>query len=224
LNALGFVAAERREFDGIVRLLTGVRRMRAAIDYLAEGQWEGRRVVLAANGPGPRLAREAVAAAGEVGAWVSTGYCGALDARLSVGDILVATVVNCWTAAVPDCPARFLRGPIVSQDRVVGTAWEKRELAATGAVAVEMEAAGVAAAAHEQGVPFYCIRVVTDGANEDMPMDFNRYRRPDGRFSRGRIALAAMGRPKALASLIRFGRRCEKAAIQLGEGLAGCRF
>lgn len=198
--------------------------MRAPIDYLAEGQWAGRRVVLAANGPGPKLAREAVEAAGEVGAWVSTGYCGALDASLAVGDILVGTAVNGWTAAVPDCPARFLRGRIVSQDRVVSTAWEKRQLAATGAAAVEMEAAGVAAAAHEQGVPFYCIRVVTDGANEDMPMDFNRYRGPDGRFSRSRIALAAIGRPKRLTALIRFGRRCEKASIQLGDGLAGCRF
>ncbi len=198
--------------------------MRARIDYLAEGQWAGRRVVLAANGPGPKLAREAVEAVGEVGAWVSTGYCGALDARLAVGDILVATAVNDWAAVVPECPAGFLKGRIVSQDRVVNTAWEKRQLAATGAVAVEMEAAGVAAAAQEQGLPFFCIRVVTDGANEDMPMDFNRYRGPDGRFSRGRIALAAIGRPKTLAALIRFGRRCERASIQLGEGLAGCRF
>ncbi len=198
--------------------------MRARIDYLAEGQWAGRRVVLAANGPGPKLAREAVEAVGEVGAWVSTGYCGALDARLAVGDILVATAVNDWAAVVPECPAGFLKGRIVSQDRVVNTAWEKRQLAATGAVAVEMEAAGVAAAAQEQGLPFFCIRVVTDGANEDMPMDFNRYRGPDGRFSRGRIALAAIGRPKTLAALIRFGRRCERASIQLGEGLDGCRF
>ena len=198
--------------------------MRAPIDYLAEGQWAGRRVVLAANGPGPKLAREAVEAAGEVGAWVSTGYCGALDANLAVGDILVGTAVNRWTAAVPECPARYLRGRILSEDRVVSTALEKRQLAATGAAAVEMEAAGVAAAAREQGLPFYCIRVVTDGANEDMPMDFNRYRGPDGRFSRSRIALAAMGRPKRLAALIRFGRRCEKASIQLGDGLAGCRF
>ncbi len=198
--------------------------MRAPIDFLAEGQWAGRRVVLAANGPGPKLAREAVEAAGEVGAWVSTGYCGALDANLAVGDILIATAVNGWAAAVPDCPARFPRGRILSEDRVVSTAWEKRQLAATGAAAVEMEAAGVTAAAQEQGLPFYCIRVVTDGANEDMPMDFNRYRGPDGRFSRSRIALAAIGQPKKLAALIRFGRRCEKASIQLGDGLAGCRF
>ncbi len=198
--------------------------MNASIDYLAEGLWKGRRVVLAANGPGPRLARKAVEAVGRVGAWVSTGYCGALDASLSVGDILVATAVNDWIATVPECPPRFRTGRILSEDRVVGTAREKRELAGTGAAGVEMEAAAVAAAAHEQGLPFYCIRVVTDGANEDMPMDFNRYRGAEGRFSRSRIALAAALRPRTLAALIRFGGRCDRASLALGDGLAGCRF
>ncbi len=226
MGILAFIAAERREFSGFLRFLAGVRIRRRPVDFLAEGFWQGRPVRLAANGPGSYLAAKAVEAASDpqVDAWISTGYCGALDATLAIGDILVVTAVNDWTIRTPECPLHYRRGRILSQDRVIGTAREKKELAETGAAAVEMEAASVAAAALKQGLPFYCIRVVTDGANEDMPMDFNQYRTAGGRFSRGRIALASLAHPNALASLIRFARRCERASEALGDGLAACRF
>ncbi len=113
----------------------------------------------------------------------------------------------------------------MSQDRVIVTGKEKRELRLTGAIACDMEASAVAEAAAALDLPFYCVRVVTDTANEDLPMDFNRYRDAHGRFDRTRIAMGALRRPfTALPALMKFDGVCSRASDTLGEFLANCRF
>ena len=159
---------------------------------------------------------------------VSTGFCGALDARWKPGDVVHAVEVidgqgMRWEPRDPgdgSAPVRLL-----SMGRVAVTATEKRSLAAaTGAAVVEMEAAAVAAEAVRHALPFYCLRVVSDGLKEELPMDFNRYRDAQGRFSRARIALACALRPWAVPALLRFDRNCRSAAWILGENLVHARF
>jgi hypothetical protein len=88
-----------------------------------------------------------------------------------------------------------------------------------------MEAAAVKNKAEEWGVPFLCVRVVSDTAADDLPLDFNRYRNGNGDFSRSRIALAAMARPfSVMPRLIELDRNCRRAAHALGDFLADCRF
>src|SRR5271154_1740155 len=162
------VAAETREFAGIVKRIGA-----------SNPRW-----ILAANGPGPKLVAEALdqvlrerkqVEQGTVDGIVSTGFCGALDPALKVGDIVVS-------GDPVASPRPFVRGEILSMDRVAVTAAEKRGLRQqTGAVAIEMESAAVAAKARERGVPFRCIKVVSDTAAEDMPLDFNLYRDAAGR-------------------------------------------
>jgi nucleoside phosphorylase len=108
---------------------------------------------------------------------------------------------------------------------VASTAAEKAELRQTGAGAVEMEAAAVAAKAIEWDVPFYAIRVVTDTADENFVLDFNRMRDASGRFSRVKIMTAALRRPiTVLPELAKLNRRCKDAAQALGDFVAGTRF
>jgi len=227
--ALVLIAAEAGEFRGLLRFLEDVRVVRGRIDFLRTGRLNGRRVVVAANGQGPGLAAAAVEqAAGieETGVegLVSTGYCGALDETLRAGGIFVATSVNGQPVAQPICDLPFRSGPLLSVDRIVGTAAEKRQLAAAGAMAVEMEAAAVGAAALTRGVPFYCVRVVSDEAGEDLPLDFNRFRNPDGRLSRRRIAAAALKHPGRIPALIKLDRSANRASQALGEFLVNCQF
>jgi hypothetical protein len=86
-----------------------------------------------------------------------------------------------------------------------------------------MESAAVAAKARELGLPFHCIKVVSDTAREDMPLDFNLYRDAAGRFSRSRIAFAALGHPfTTIPALLRLDRNCRLAADKLGEFFADC--
>jgi adenosylhomocysteine nucleosidase len=174
------------------------------------------------SGPGSRLVSEALREQSmrdrkQAGGIVSVGFCGALDPSLEIGDIVVA-------GEEIKSSRPFVRGEILSSDRVAVTAAEKRALRErTGGIAVEMESAAAAAKAREWGVPFRCIKVVSDAAQENMPLDFNLYRDATGRFSRGRIALAALRHPfTAVPGLLRLDRNCRKAAEKLGEFLADC--
>jgi nucleoside phosphorylase len=114
---------------------------------------------------------------------------------------------------------------VASIDHVAETAEEKRKLRASGASVVEMEAAGAAGAAADMGVPFYCVRVVSDLAGEDFANNFNAALTEDGSFSVARLAIGALASPrKRLGELVRLKHRTEMAAKKLGEFLANCTF
>jgi len=213
------VAAEAREFEGILKRAGAVRPLPwPCAVFSREAAWKGSRWFLIANGPGPRLVERALARKPDVDRILSIGFCGALDPALQIGDIVVSGEVPKGVGA------SFVRGGVVSVDRVAVTARDKHDLrASTGAAVVEMESAAVARKAREWDVPFGCVRVVSDAAGEDLPLDFNRYRDADGRFERTRIALAALGRPfTVLPGLVRLDRDCRRAAERLGEFLANC--
>jgi nucleoside phosphorylase len=222
------VAAERREFDGIrKRLGRTVERAGFGASFACEGVRNGERWVMVANGPGRELARAAASddlirevGREELRAMISTGYCGALDPKLRVSDIVVSGDAHVSSERP------FAQGEIATRDRVAITAAEKRLVREeTGAIAVDMEADAVRARAQALEVPYACIRVVSDTADENLPLDFNRYRNADGRFSRGKIALAAMTRPfSVMPALLEFDRRCKLASLALGDFLADCRF
>ena len=171
-----------------------------------------------ASGPGARLVAEALRERRQVDGLISVGFCGALDPALEIGDIVVS-------GGEVESARKFVCGQIVSAGRVAVTVAERSaSYAETGAIAVEMEAAAVEAKAREWGVAFRCIKVVSDTAEEDMPLDFNRYRDAAGHFSRGRIAMAALARPfSRVPALMKLDRNCRLAAEKLGEFLADCK-
>jgi len=213
------VAAEAREFEGILKRAGEVRALAwQGAAFSREAVWKNSRWLLIANGPGPRLVERALEQRHDVDRLLSVGFCGALDPALRIGDIVVSGEVP------KGLQASFVQGDVVSVDRVAFTAREKSDLrAVTGAAVVEMESAAVAQKAREWDVPFGCVRVVSDVAGDDLPLDFNRYRDVDGRFERTRIVLAALGRPfTVLPGLVRLDRDCRRAAERLGEFLANC--
>lgn len=232
------VAAESREFRGILRNCGPVEPLDWPAKFCVSAVWQGVRWVFAANGPGPRLVARLLRAvelnAGEAGfdAVISTGYCGALDPQLQLGDIVEATRVSDATGGREYDVRQVsgakpgLRGIVLSQDRVAVTAQEKSDLRGrTGAAVVEMEAGAVAFWASTRGLPFYCLRVVSDAAAESIALDMNEMRDEDGRFDRWKIARAAMARPfTRVPSLVRFHHACRLAENQLGEFFANCRF
>jgi adenosylhomocysteine nucleosidase len=226
---LVFVAAEAREFGGLLRHTEQVTRLDWALDFARRARLNGKPILLVANGPGPNLAGRAADVAKEheelVGL-VSTGFCGALDPALQPGDIFVASEVliphRNSIAAQPAGSART--GKLLSVDRVVSTVEEKAKLRGAGADAVEMEAAAVADRAQKWNIPFYAIRVVTDTASESFPLDFDRMRDAHGRFSRAKILRAAFRHPAVFPELVRLNRTCKRAAQALGDFIANTRF
>lgn len=183
-----------------------------------------------ANGIGARRAAQAVDAVQHlVTAVCSTGFCGALDENLKIGNIFVAAGVRSglqdFSVAQPAGAPPHATGLLASIDRVAQTAEEKRKLRESGAMAVEMEAGGAAAKALAYGLPFYCIRVVSDLANETFACDYNASIRDDGRFDIMRLLASAMRKPvTGIPELVRLQRRCRLASKNLGDFLARCEF
>ena len=190
--------------------------------------WNGRPVLGIANGAGADRAFAAVILAGEVSGVCNIGFCGALDASLEIGDVVVAAGVDDGTelhaAADPKGPAAPL-GVVASVSHIAATAEEKRALRAKGASIVEMEAAGAARASEDLGVPFYCVRAVSDLADEDFANDFNAALGKDGRFSLFRLVTGALRSPSTrFRELMRLRQRTALASKKLGDFLANCSF
>src|SRR5258705_9221893 len=95
-----FVAAESREFAGLLPFCKSVQKLNWPVAWARVAELKGRRIYLAANGAGPRCAGEVVevarteARSGIMESLVSTGFCGGLDPTLKVGDVFVATSIE----------------------------------------------------------------------------------------------------------------------------------
>ena len=87
-----------------------------------------------------------------------------------------------------------------------------------------MEAAAVARLAAEQKLPFYCVRSISDGADEDLPVDFNWALRADGSLSIWRVIRQAGCRPGAWVRLLGLARNAGAASRSLADCLTGCEF
>jgi nucleoside phosphorylase len=226
------VGADRMEFPGILRHATEVKSTTMPVAWSRSARLGNHQLVLAANGAGAPRAASAVEAALRqfpAEAIVSTGFCGALAPDLQIADIVVGSAISVGSrilpALYPACAQLHRIGVVCSIDHVAQTAAEKRRLRSGGGSVVEMEAAGVADRAAARGVPFYCVRVVTDLAGEDMANDFNRALRPDGHFATMSILRDTLRSPLVrLPELLRLRHRCVRAARVLGDFIADCRF
>lgn len=226
------VAALPIEFPGILAHSSEPRTWNVAADWARSARVGEHHVLMVANGAGARRAAAAVDAAlagFRPDAVISTGFCGALAPAFAVADVVVGTSVvhaqRNYPALQPESSAAHHTGVVCSIDHVARTAWEKSRLRAAGASAVEMEASGVAERAEVLGLPFYCVRAVTDLAGEDMANDFNSALREDGHFDTMLILRGTLRNPwVCLPELFRLRNRCARAASVLGEFIADCRF
>lgn len=113
-----------------------------------------------------------------------------------------------------------LKGRFAHSDRVIVTAAEKAQLKEkTGADAVEMESSAIVGIGREHGIPVMVLRVISDTAAENLPMDFNRYSNEDGSLNMPSLLLGIAGSPTSIPALIRFQGRLKQAARQLGATL-----
>ncbi len=223
------IASAPYEFSGFPDL---VKRNAPDVRWSATTSIRGVEAVLVANGAGrPAAAAGArtALAKNRFRAVISTGFAGALDPSLAVGNILVAHTVLCgdreYCGSVPlVCPPDVRWGSLLTVDEVVQSSPAKRELAKRGAQAVDMEAASVAAVAAEHELPFYCVRAISDLAEQDLPVDFSRALRPDGTFSHWSVLGQAAGRAGGWLGLFRLWRDSRLAARSLAGCLARCEF
>ena len=177
--------------------------------HFDEGEW-----VAACAGAGVASATRAFAEVeldGPVSRVVSVGWAGALkESYLPGSTYRVSGVIDirtgerfptsefeqeCWLATSPRVADRE----------------EKRRLAdAYGAAMVDMEASAIARLAGMRGIPFDCIKGISDGFSDALP-DFNRFISGQGQFKLADFVLFAILRPRYWPALTRMGENSKRA-------------
>jgi len=162
---------------------------------------------------------------------INVGLAGALSASLAAGDLVVAREIrgrDGWFDATASplfqTAARLSDvriGTAVTVDEIVCKATDKRRLAQSTGVQttawVDMESTAIAAVCDELQMPYLIVRAISDGFDEDLPVDFNRCRDASGRVSARRVIQAAMARPRAFKGLLELKRRADLCADNLAR-------
>lgn len=158
------------------------------------------------------------------------GFAGALTDVLHVGDILVADEVldlhgGRWKTTWPEQPAAHAarlalhRGKLVTTDHLIGTVAEKRQLAEQHhAVAVEMESAHFAARCTQEGIPFGCVRAISDEVTTPLSPALMSLLSGGG-VSPWRLLVGLARHPGMLIELMRLERDTKLASVRLAAAL-----
>ena len=191
-------------------------------------------LALLATGEGPRNAARALRAwlnDHQARAVINIGLAGALSASLAVGDLVIAREIRGQdggfdAAASPlfQTAARLNMtriGTAITVDEIVCKATDKRRLVESSGVQevawVDMESLAIASVCDELQMPYLIVRAISDGFDEDLPVDFNRCRDASGRVSARRVIQAAMIRPRAFPGLLELKRRADLCAGNLAS-------
>lgn len=237
--SIALVVALSLERRALQVSLTSVRAWRTDEFHGVTGCLARQPIVLVQAGLGRDRARRALLAASwrfpVGGAW-SLGFAGGLADVLRPGDLVCPRIILAddgrMGQAYPAAPARGVvvaalsaaglplsDGPLLSAESPLRTPEAKRAAhRRTGAVAVDMEAAGVAEAAGRLGIPWLAIKGVVDAAGEPLPPFLAGCTTPRGDLRwRGVLwGLAVGSRRRALS---RLGRASRWTALALRRSL-----
>jgi nucleoside phosphorylase len=215
----GFVAALEREVSGLVRGWSTENVRIAATQYTIYGR---KQAVLICAGTGVERAYAATKVLLEnfsPAVVFSIGFAGSCVPDLRPGSVVVpASLTEAATGRVFQCA--FGRGQLVTLDRVAGKALKQEVAGQFGAQAVDMEAAGVAAAAAECNRQFAAIKAISDGAEEDLSF-LSPFIMPEG-FQTGRVLAHIAVRPALWPSVAALNRNSELATKALAATVEEC--
>jgi adenosylhomocysteine nucleosidase len=150
---------------------------------------------------------------------LTCGFAGGLNPDLKIGDVvfeLAGPAANDEKRAEALLNAGAKPVKFFCADRIATTIAEKKKLRAeTGADAVEMESAAIHAVCAEKNIPCVTVRVISDTADEDLPLDFNALSKPDKNLDFGRLFLAVARSPGKIGALMALQRKTRFAAERL---------
>jgi adenosylhomocysteine nucleosidase len=156
---------------------------------------------------------------------LTCGFAGGLNPDLQPGAVVVESAdpepqtphseLQAKLLAAGAKPAKFF-----CAERIATTVAEKKQLRdKTGADAVEMESAAIHTVCRERGIPCATIRVISDTAGEDLPLDFNALAKPDQSIDFGKLAWAIGKSPGKISALMQLQKKTKFAAERLAEVL-----
>lgn len=180
------------------------------------------RVAILITGIGSKNARKAVYGflqANSADQVFTCGFAGGLEPTLKVGDVVFLTPDRMLARTLMGAGASSA-GCLYSSPRVLTTALQKAQLRrTTGADAVDMESATIVECCGERGIPCATVRVISDSAHEDLPLDFNELSDASLRLNYSMVIWAVAKSPGKIPALLRLHRNCRFAAERLAAVL-----
>jgi adenosylhomocysteine nucleosidase len=149
----------------------------------------------------------------------SLGWAGALRPGIAAGSAHnIGGVIDTRTGERFRCDAGAGDLWLVTSPTVANHE-EKLRLSETYAASlVDMEAAAIARLAQMRGIPFYCLKGVSDPLNARLP-DFNRFIGPDGQLKTALFVLDALVKPWYWPALLQMGENSKKASQSIADAL-----
>ena len=235
---VGLVFALSIESGCTEDLLDGVVTTRGDGFLVRQGSLAGRGIVIVEAGAGKLAAARATQAlvAGHRPRWIiSAGFAGGLVDPLRRGDFLMASEIvdtsgkklsidfKIDAAALSSSKTVCHVGRLLTTDRIVSRAAEKRELGLTHqALAVDMESWAVGEVCRQDKVRFLAIRIVSDAVDDELPGDLGRMlmqRTRAGRF--GAVAGTLFRRPASIKDMFKLKEEALIASDRLAKFLRG---
>jgi adenosylhomocysteine nucleosidase len=147
---------------------------------------------------------------------ITAGFAGGLNPTLKVATVIYEEDFGAGFGQELEklgaLPAKFY-----CHRRVAITAAEKRLLyQQSGADAVEMESSVIRTICHEFKVPSATVRVISDDASHDLPLDFNALMTSEDRIDYHKLFWTILRRPSRIFRLMEFQQQTLAAARQLG--------
>jgi adenosylhomocysteine nucleosidase len=155
---------------------------------------------------------------------ISTGFAGALDDQLELGDLLLAknfsTIdLSGRRSSLSNLPIRM--ADLLTVSALIDSSDERNKIARTsGAAAVDMETESIARACATHGLPLLSLRVITDTPREPFPAPPNiLFDMKQQRTHMTALAIFFLAHPNRLPRLVQFARRIAQARKTLADAL-----
>jgi adenosylhomocysteine nucleosidase len=147
---------------------------------------------------------------------ITAGFAGGLNPNLKFGTVVYEQDFDAGFGPeledLGGVPAKFH-----CHRRVAITAAEKAALwRETGADAVEMESSVIRTICREFHIPSATIRIISDDATQDLPLDFNALMTSEDRINYLKLFGAVLRNPGRIPKLIQFQHQTIGAARKLG--------
>jgi adenosylhomocysteine nucleosidase len=232
-----------REVAPFRKRLARISRLGLGEFSALRGEIGGREIALIATGIGPARARDAALRAFDLfenpAIAIGTGVAGGLSPELAIADLVLAdrlllaetvaphggrehavAVAHRQSAAraLNQAGIEFTVGALLTLPRAAATGEEKRRAREqSGAIAVDMETAAIAAEAAARGIPFIALRAISDTADEELPRIPMLDKR--GRVRTARLAAHLLTHPRDALKIPSMARNLSQAAQVLADAL-----
>ena len=147
------------------------------------------------------------------------GFAGGLNPQLAAGDVVFMTGYPGMEKRLAAAGAR-LAGFFTARRIAITVAEKKKLREETAADVVEMESGAILEICRLKQIPCAMVRAVSDTANEDLPLDFNRLAKPDMSIDLRKLAWTVAISPGRIPALMQLQKQTRLAAGQLAAVLA----